>query len=71
MSTPKKETNMPILEAFAVLDAALTITERILAHMNGQRLRGELTPEEEAALDARQEAMFKSPAWQLSKPLNT
>jgi len=59
---------MPILEAIAILDGAMTITDRILAYLNEKRMRGELTPEEEAALDARQEAMFKTAAWQPSKP---
>jgi hypothetical protein len=65
-TTPSKD--MPILEALAILDGALTITDRILAYANDKRMRGELTPEEEAALDARQEAMFASPAWKKSKP---
>jgi len=68
MSEPKGTPTMPILEAFAVLDAALTITDRILAHLNEKRMRGELTPEQEADLDARQEAMFKTAAWKPSKP---
>lgn len=65
MNEPAKE-SMPVLEAIAILDGALTITDRILAYLNEKRQRGELTPEEETALDVRQEAMFKTAAWQPS-----
>lgn len=67
MSATTKDGNMPVLEAIAILDGALTVTDKILAYLNEKRMRGELTPEQEALLDARQEALFKSPAWQLSQ----
>ena len=65
MSATKKE-NMPVLEAIAIIDAALIIAEKITAYLNDKRMIGELTTEEEAALDARQEKMFSSPAWKQS-----
>lgn len=58
--------NMPVLEALMILDSGLTISNRILAYLNDKRMRGELTPEEEAAVDARHKAIYADPAWQRS-----
>lgn len=62
----KPTPNMNFLTALAILDGALTIADRITAHLNDKRMRGELTPDEERALDERQEKMFASAAWKPS-----
>lgn len=50
--------NMNAAAIFAALDAALTITESLSHWLQSKRVVGELTPEEEIALDERLERMF-------------
>lgn len=61
----KKETESAAV-IIGIADGILTL----LSHLNALRVqakeRGELTPEQEAELDAKLEAMFKSEAWKLS-----
>ena len=60
--TEKKVASLGVLEAIAALDAALTLTSRLAAWLESRREVGEMTPEEEAAMDAANEKMFAN--WQ-------
>jgi hypothetical protein len=60
--TEKKVAFMGPLEAIAIADGLLTLANRIGKWLEERREIGELTPEEEAALDAHLEATFAK--WQ-------
>ncbi len=68
MSTPKEEQKVAsaALAIIGVLDGALTIINHVNYLRQQARERGELTPEQDAELDAKLAAMFQSAAWQPS-----
>jgi len=54
--------NMTILQGLAILDGLLTAAARIESWINSKRELGEMTPEEEAAHDARKAKIYAE--WQ-------
>lgn len=68
MSTPKEEVKVAsaALTIVGVMDGVLTIINHINKLRAQARERGELTPEEDAALDQKLEQIFASAAWKKS-----
>jgi len=63
MSDPNQaKANMTILQGLAILDGLLTAAARIESWINSKRELGEMTPEEEAAHDARKAKIYAE--WQ-------
>lgn len=65
-NTEKKVASLGVLEAIAALDAALTLASRVSKWLESRREVGEMTPEEEEAMDAANEKLFAQ--WQTRTP---